>query len=270
MGQPTNNDDMAISEAELRSMTADMADAQHDHLPMMHEGVAAWTEVESLDVRRAMSRRGFMASAGALIAGGVVLATLPAAAATLRPNANLVLPESTKGVPLDVVVAGLAASLENLAVATYSGALTAAGAGKLGPVPPAVATFAKEARAQHAQHAAAWNSILTAAHYQKITAVNPVYAKIVNEKFAKVKNVTGVAELALTLEGVAAATYLEAIKAVSTKSAIEVAASIQPVEMQHVAILNFVLGKYPVPDAFASATAAAPVSSANGLTFKKT
>ena len=33
--------------------------------------------------------------------------------------------------------------------------------------------------------------------------------------------------------------------------AIQVAASIQPVEMQHAAILNFVLGNYPVPDAFA-------------------
>ena len=28
------------------------------------------------------------------------------------------------------------------------------------------------------------------------------------------------------------------------------AASIQPVELQHAAILNFVLGMYPVPDAF--------------------
>jgi Ferritin-like domain len=269
MNNDVNNSEISISEAELRSMTSDMVDAQNDHLPRMHEGVAAWTEVESLDLRRAMSRRGFMASAGALVAGGLALAALPAAASTVRKSARLEVPESTMGVPLDVVVAGLAASLENLAVATYGAALTAAGAGKLGKVPPAVATFATTARAQHAQHAAAWNSILTQAHYEKITVQNPVYAKIVDERFAKVKDVVGVAELALTLEGVAAATYLEAIQAVSTTSAIEIAASIQPVEMQHVAILNFVLGKYPAPVAFASATAAAPVSSANGLSFKK-
>jgi rubrerythrin len=263
--------EMAISEAQLRSMTADMIDAQRDHLPRMHEGVDEWSEVECRDVRRAMDRRGFMASAGALIAGGLALATLPAAASTLRPRlrAAELGAASTKGVPLDVVVAGLAASLENLAVSTYSAALKAATAGKLGKVPPAVATFATTARAQHTQHAAAWNSILTQSHYDKITQVNPVYAKVVDAKFAKVKDVAGVAELALTLEGIAAATYLEAIKAVSSKSARAIAASIQPVELQHVAILHFVLGSYPVPEAFASASGAAPVSAANGLNFKK-
>ena len=40
------------------------------------------------------------------------------------------------------------------------------------------------------------------------------------------------------------------MSAVSATSSIKVAASIQPVEMQHAAILNFVLGKYPVPNAF--------------------
>lgn len=266
-----SSNDMAISEAQLRSMTEDMVDAQRDHLPQMHEGVAEWTEVHSLDLRRALNRRGFMASAGAMIAGGLALATLPAAASTLRPRlrAAQLAADSTKGVPLDVVVAGLAASLENLAVSTYSSALKAAAAGKLGKVPPAVATFATTARAQHAQHAAAWNSILVHAHYDKITQVNPVYAKVVDAKFAKVKDVADVAELALTLEGIAAATYLEAIKAVSSNSAVAIAASIQPVEMQHVAVLNFVLGNYPVPDAFASASGAAPVSAADGLNFKK-
>jgi len=43
-----------------------------------------------------------------------------------------------------------------------------------------------------------------------------------------------------------------------------VAASIQPVEMQHAAILNFVLGHYPVPNAFASTALARPVSDYTG------
>lgn len=263
-----NTNDMAISEAELRSLTAEMTDAHNDTYPAMQTGVAEWTEVESARVRRAMSRRGFIATASTMIAGGLALATVPAAAST-RPSLKSLAPESTKGVPLDVVVAGLAASLENLAVATYGAALKAAGAGKLGKVPPAIATFATTAKAQHMDHAAAWNSILVKVGYKPITAANPVYAKVVDGDFAKVKNVTGVAELALTLEGVAAATYLEAIKALSTPTAIAIAASIQPVEMQHMAVLNFVLGKYPVPNAFASLTGAAPVSSANGLAFNK-
>ena len=37
----------------------------------------------------------------------------------------------------------------------------------------------------------------------------------------------------------------------SSKGGIQITASIQPVEMQHAAILNFVLGQYPVPNSFA-------------------
>jgi hypothetical protein len=57
-----------------------------------------------------------------------------------------------------------------------------------------------------------------------------------------------------------AATYLEAIGVVSAHQAIETAATIQPVEMQHIAILNFVLGRYPAPEAFASMKGAATLS----------
>jgi len=41
---------------------------------------------------------------------------------------------------------------------------------------------------------------------------------------------------------------------------IKTAASIQPVEFQHAAILYFVLGKYPVPSAFAGTSLARPLS----------
>ena len=51
----------------------------------------------------------------------------------------------------------MAASLENLAVFAYNAGLSAATAGKLGTVPPAVATFATTVKGQHTQHAAAWN-----------------------------------------------------------------------------------------------------------------
>lgn len=53
------------------------------------------------------------------------------------------------------------------------------------------------------------------------------------------------AKLALTLEDAAAATYLETFGVVTGRQAIETAAPIQPVEMQHGAILNLVLGQYP-------------------------
>ena len=38
------------------------------------------------------------------------------------------------------------------------------------------------------------------------------------------------------------------------------AASIQPVELQHAAILNFVLGQYPVPNAFSPTSNARPLT----------
>ena len=43
-------------------------------------------------------------------------------------------------------------------------------------------------------------------------------------------------------------------------TSIKVAATIQPVEMQHSAILNFVLGQDPVPEAFAQTMGARPLT----------
>jgi len=75
---------------------------------------------------------------------------------------------------------------------------------------------------------------------------------VVTPGFANVHNVVDLAKFALGLEDVAAATYLNGIQnAIQDVGAIKVAASIHPVEMQHSAILHFVLGDYPVPDTFA-------------------
>ena len=46
-------------------------------------------------------------------------------------------------------------------------------AGKLGTVPPAIGQFATTAKTQHADHAAAWNSLLTAAGKRKVTVTDP-------------------------------------------------------------------------------------------------
>jgi hypothetical protein len=70
----------------------------------------------------------------------------------------------------------------------------------------------------------------------------------VDAAFAKVTDVTGAAMLARQLEQIAAATYLTGVEALVDKDAIKLAVSIQIIDMQHVAILTFVLGDYPVPD----------------------
>ncbi|MEY2420186.1 MAG: hypothetical protein QOI95_253 [Acidimicrobiaceae bacterium] len=153
----------------------------------------------------------------------------------------------------DLAIAALAASLENLAVQTYQAGLDAATMGKLGPVPPAVATFATTVQQQHKDHAAAWNSILTGAGKPAVTGVDKtVQDAVVTPGFANVHNVVDLATFALGLEDVAAATYLNGIQnAIQDVGAIKVAGSIQPIEMQHAAILHLVLGNYPVPNTFA-------------------
>lgn len=155
------------------------------------------------------------------------------------------------GGPGDLDAAKVAASLEVLAVNTYKAALDAAGAGKLGAVPPAVATFATTVMGHHQTHLDMWNAVLTGAGETAVTEPPASLAATVNEKFATVTDVNGVAGLALELEQIAAATYLTVIPALKDKAAIMLASQIHPIDMQHVAVLLFVAGMYPVPDTFA-------------------
>jgi len=246
---------MQISEKELAALTSDLSDAHRDSLINANGAVEQWQDVHVAGTsalsspfsRRRMLAFGGLAAVGLAVAGTEVKQPLSAGAAT-------------SSAPVDVRVAALAASLENLAVYTYTAGLNAAKAGKLGTVPPAVATFATTALAQHADHADVWNSTLKSAGYKKVTKPDPKELVTVNAAFSKVTDVVGLAELALLLENVAAATYLEGLSAVTSVEAKQTAASIQPVEMQHVAILRFVLGEYPVPSAFSSTSLARPLS----------
>ena len=151
----------------------------------------------------------------------------------------------------DAAIAMLAAGLEVLAVNTYTAALDAAGAGKLGDVPPAVATFATTAKAHHQAHLDAWNKVLTDAGAAAVTEPNLTLKPKVDADFAKVTDVVGLAKLALQLEEIAAATYLSASPRIIDKAAITLAGSIQVIDAQHAAILHYVLGEYPVADVFA-------------------
>ncbi|MEJ7583547.1 MAG: ferritin-like domain-containing protein [Acidimicrobiales bacterium] len=157
----------------------------------------------------------------------------------------------------DLKVGAFAASLEVLAVNTYGAALKAAGDGALGDVPPAVGEFVTTAQEHHQAALDAWNKVLEDAGEAAVTDPPADLEKTVNDAFGKVTDVTGAAELALMLEQIAAATYLAAIPELATKPAIGLASSIQPIDMQHAAILLFVLGEYPVPDIFASPEMAA-------------
>jgi hypothetical protein len=229
------------SERELNALTSELDQLHHDvGMPLMSEATGAL---------RGTSRRSFLLGAGVAMAGSAALAAVGGpglagmAAASTRSLATGPFPP--KGLSGDLAIAAVAASLENLAVFTYTAGLSAATAGKLGPVPPAVATFATTVKGQHQQHADAWNAVLKSHGKAPVTVTNPKLTPVVQSEFAKVTDVTGLAELALTVETIAAQTYQAETAKLKNRTAIALSSSIQPVEMQHIAVLYYVLGKYP-------------------------
>jgi hypothetical protein len=268
---------MQLSDRALEQLTRAVDDMHHELMPAMHERAEEWAELDREAgsgiagpgarrmgiagpggrrmgiAGRVTSRRRFLIGSGATVLGGLVLAacggskTAPATGGTTT---------ALGGGGANLAVAALAASLENLAVSTYQAGIDAAAAGTFGQVPPAVATFAATVQQHHRDHASAWNSVLTDAGKEAVTGVDLTLKADVDRAFAGVKDVDGLARLALSLENTAAATYQHGIEMLSDTGAIQVAASIQPVELQHAAILNFVLGNYPVPDPFSKTTLA--------------
>jgi hypothetical protein len=264
--RPDRGTPIQISEAELATMTADMDEMHHGSLPALRAAVDEWTELhrelrsQAANVTAA-NRRQFLLGSGVVL-GGLALAACSSSSksspATTPTNVSTTAPNGAGNkLTGDLAIVALAAGLENLAVATYQAGISAATAGKLGTVPPAVVIFATTAQSHHRAHAAAWNAVLVRADKPAVTGVDTtVKSTVVDPAFAKVTDVAGLANLALALENVAAATYLNGIGLIQGAAGIQTAASIQPVELQHAAILNFVLGKYPVPNAFAQTTGA--------------
>lgn len=226
-------------------------------------------------VPKELSRRSLLAGAG-VIGAGLVAAACGAKSSELqsssasrpaaRPQTPAARPQTPARVPqapaapaaprrgpspTDVTIAQLAAGLEVLAVGTYKAALDAAGSGALGAVPPAVATFVTTAMSQHQAQLDAWNKVLTTNGAAAVTEPNATLKPFVDGSFANVRDVGGAAMLALMLEQIAAATYLSAQSVLTDKAAIQLAGSIQIIDAQHVAILLYALGQYPVPDVFA-------------------
>lgn len=203
-------------------------------------------------MHRRWSRRGLLA-ATAFAGVGVALAG----------EATLSFAQQPAGAAGDLAIARVAASLEVLAVSAYQATLTAAGANKLGAVPPAVATYVQTAMGNHQFALQQWNGVLTGAGMTAVSAPPADLNATVQAAFSKVTDVKGAAELALLLEQTAADTYFMAIPKLTIPAAIDLAGNLQIVDQKHAAILLFVLGRYPVPETFMSgAKAYSPPASA--------
>ena len=262
----TDRDPLQISEAELRAMTKQMNEMHEETFPVLHEalgdfGSSLRGKLRTLAAHSA-NRRSFLIGSGAA-AGSVFLAACSsgsdkpaatgssAAAAPSSEAMSSAAPSSAAAAAgKDVAALSTNASLENLAVFAYMSALAEAPKGKFGKVPPAVEEFAKHAMMQHKDHAAAFNAALKNAGAKEFTDPTPTLAPTVIKLFGEVKDVPGLANLALTLENTAAATYVAQMGTLTNEEALKAVATIAPVERQHAAILNFVLGNYPVPDVF--------------------
>jgi hypothetical protein len=202
-----------------------------------------------------IGRRRFLlvSGAGAVAVGALGVLGLPLARAGAASTAAAKRPS----VRNDLEVASLAASLEVLAVGTYKSALDAAAAGSLGVVPAAGAAYVKIAMSHHQAHLDKWNALLQAAGKPIVTLPNSRLKPTIDRAFARAKTFGRAAKVARDLEETTAATYLRAIPTLLSKDAINLAGSIHIIDMQHVAILNYVLGEYPVPDTFAKTGKAA-------------
>jgi hypothetical protein len=245
-------DPIQCTEAELIVMTSDLEQLHNDvAMPVLRETTADAQETYRSRLSKPTSRRIFLLGAGTLVGGGVLAACGGSPKKSASGTTTTVTTPSTSSpttaVPLtgDLAVASLAASLENLGVYAYKAGLSAATAGKLGTVPPAVGTFAMTAMSQHQDHADSWNAVLKANNEPAQTQTDPTLTPTVNSMFGMVTDVTGLAELALLIENIAAQTYQVQTAKLQSVKAIANSASIMPVEMQHAAILYYVLGKYP-------------------------
>ena len=136
----------------------------------------------------------------------------------------------------DVQILQTAASLENLAVATYDIALTFDFIGGAAAI-PVVKAFAMTTKDQHAAHAKAFNAAAKQLKGQEQTAPDPVLLDTVNRAKATLTGPGPVIDLAITLEDTAAQTYVANTSALTDKDARKLTASIMGVESQHVAVL---------------------------------
>lgn len=175
-----------------------------------------------------------------LVAGGAVAATAFGTALMALVSS----PAFAASSP-DVQMLQTAASIENLAVKTYTTALTLPYIGGAA-ANPVVKAFAQTTMGQHTQHAEAFNAAVTTLGGAAQNQPDPKYVPVVDQAVSQLAGKSAsagamaVVKLAMTLENVAAETYVSFCSKYSDSNAKKVTASIMGVEAQHVAVLTAV------------------------------
>jgi hypothetical protein len=208
---------MELSERELTVLTAE-TDAMH------RDGMADLPEqIHELHRQRWPRPQGLPVATGTLLTIGAL--TVPLLA--------FMSPAAAAGG--DAGLAAYAESVELAAVAAYQ---AAAASGKV--TTKAIADAATLFAGHHTEHAAAFGAAAGAAATKK---ANPKLVAAVSSQLTAAKTEMDIVNIAYGLENAAAATYLFALGALTSKAALALTASILPVESQHAVVLGQVLGK---------------------------
>ncbi len=136
----------------------------------------------------------------------------------------------------DIMALQTAAGLENLAVFTYKTALTLpfiGGSGANG----VVKAFAMKTMQQHTEHGQAFNGAAMKLGGKAQSGTDPKYTPVVQKAAGAITGALDVVSLAITLEDIAAETYVNDVGLVSTPDLRNLFASVAGVESQHKAIL---------------------------------
>lgn len=205
--------EQSYDERALHELTEESADLHADAMRETKAGLKGYVDAakESRFARRAL--------VGAGVGAGVLAVAGSAAAADD-----------------DVMALQTAASLENLAVFTYKTALTLPYIGG-SSANGVVKAFSEKTMAQHQEHADAFNAAAKQLGGKEQTATNPKYTPIVQKAVPTIKGPGDVVGLAITLEDVAAQTYVKYAGLVSSADLRQLFTSVAGVEAQHGSIL---------------------------------
>lgn len=212
---------MEITEGTLRTLVAQVDDQHRSGMDSMQDQIKELHAHTRL--LRRLTQRSMLKRVGATTAAVAI-------GSQFVPLSSLI-PAYAAG---DGDIAAFAETVELTAVAAYT---AAAKSGLI--TTKAVLDAAVKFSGHHTEHAAAFGSAAGSAATGKL---NQKLLDALAPSLGAAKTEADVIKIAFDLENAAAATYLFALGALTSKAALQLTASILPVEAQHAVVLGSVLG----------------------------
>ncbi len=213
---------------DMNTMVSDAADLRQDRA----RNGADPEQITKLNESRRLALRNGGLGLGAFAGRGLLATGLGAAVAGI-----VAAPAYAQDGDVNVQILQTAASLENLAVATYGAAL---GLPFIKSGNAVVKKFAETTMGQHKEHGQAFNAMAKTLKGAEQTKTNPKYQKVVDDALPTLTDPAKVVDLAMALEQVATETYVANMALLEDKDSKALMASVMGVESQHLAVLRAV------------------------------